>query len=112
MFEAAFFFLSFNLYSEVVLPEFPEDTYPDVPEMELLKDEMKNYEAKWKNLELVINDSFFPIFKLEIAGQTPEELFQKAVETMESKGCDPTIDCQERVIWKALCNFKVSLDGP
>ncbi|EPQ18636.1 Adenylate kinase domain-containing protein 1 [Myotis brandtii] len=69
--------------TEVVLPEFPEDTYPDVPEMELLKDEIKNYEANWKNLELIINDSFFPIFKLEIAGQTPEELFQKAVETME-----------------------------
>nr|KAF6340910.1 adenylate kinase 9 [Myotis myotis] len=69
--------------TEIVLPEFPEDAYPDVPEMDILKDEMKNYEANWKNLEVIINDSFFPIFKLEIAGQTPEELFQKAVETME-----------------------------
>lgn len=88
MFEVAFF-LSFNLYSKVVLPEFPEDAYPEVPEMDLLKDQMKNYEADWKNLELIINDAFLPIFKLEVAGQTPEELFQKAVGTLESKGVIP-----------------------
>lgn len=110
MFETTFF-LSLNLYSKVVLPEFPEDAYPDVPEMDLLKEEIKSFDLNWKNLEAVINDSFFPIFKLEIAGQTPEELLQKAVEIMESKGCDPNICCQEWVILKALRNFRVFLDG-
>lgn len=88
MFEAFFFF---NIYSKVVLPDFPEDSYPDVPEMDLFKEKLKYFDSNWKNLELIMSESFFTILKLEIAGQTPEELLQKAVETMESKGCNPTI---------------------
>nr|KAF6362491.1 adenylate kinase 9 [Pipistrellus kuhlii] len=75
--------LETTLSQAVVLPDFPEDSYPDVPEMDLFKEKLKYFDSDWKNLELIINDSFYTILKLEIAGQTPEELLQKAVETME-----------------------------
>ncbi|XP_036104925.1 adenylate kinase 9 [Molossus molossus] len=75
--------LETKLYETVVLPEFPEDSYPDVPEMEPLKEKIKSFISNWKPTETVIADSFVPIFKLEIVGKTPEELLQKAVEIME-----------------------------
>lgn len=96
IFEASFF--SFCLYSKVVLPEFPEDAYPDVPEMEPLKEQVKSFRSAWQLLEATINDSFIQILKLEIADKTPEELLQKVMETMESKGCNHNIYCQEQVI--------------
>lgn len=71
--------------------------------MELFKDKIKFFDSDWKNLEVVISDSYFPIFKLEIAGQTPEEMLQKAVETMESKGCNPNIYCRERAMLLKEC---------
>ncbi|CAK6446699.1 unnamed protein product [Pipistrellus nathusii] len=75
--------LETTLSQAVVLPDFPEDSYPDVPEMDLFKEKLKYFDSDWKNLELIISDSLFTILKLEIAGLTPEELLQKAVETME-----------------------------
>lgn len=74
--------------------------------MEPLKEEIKVFDSNWKNLEVVITDSYFPIFKLEISGQTPEELLQKAVEIMESKGYNPNIYCQEWVILKNCATLK------
>lgn len=107
------FFLSFNLYSKVELPEFPEDAYPDVPEMDPIKEKIKSFVTTWKSLEAAFTDSSIQVFHLEIAGKTPEELLQKAVETMESKGYTPNIYCQEQVmLLKALYKFKAFLDGP
>ncbi|XP_074189510.1 adenylate kinase 9 isoform X2 [Rhinolophus sinicus] len=67
----------------VILPEFPEDAYPDVPEMEPMKEKIKSFNSVWKPLETVITESSTQIFNLEIAGKTPEQLLQKVVETME-----------------------------
>uniref|UniRef100_A0A2K6GFB4 Adenylate kinase 9 n=1 Tax=Propithecus coquereli TaxID=379532 RepID=A0A2K6GFB4_PROCO len=67
----------------VVLPEFPEDSYPDVPEMEPFKEKVNSFILNWKQLEAFIHDSFIQILNLEIADRTPKELLQKVVETME-----------------------------
>ncbi|XP_059032869.1 adenylate kinase 9 isoform X5 [Mustela lutreola] len=69
--------------TEVVLPEFPEDAYPDVPEMEPIKEKIKHFNYIWKQLEGTIKESLVHILNLEIADKTPEELLQKVVETME-----------------------------
>ncbi|KAM4866420.1 adenylate kinase 9 isoform 2-T5 [Thomomys bottae] len=70
-------------HQSAVLPEFPEDAYPDVPEMESFKENINNYIASWKILELTLNESAIPILNLEIVNKTPEEIFQKVVDTME-----------------------------
>ncbi|KAM5256541.1 LOW QUALITY PROTEIN: adenylate kinase 9 [Ctenodactylus gundi] len=67
----------------VVLPEFPEDAYPDVPEMESFKEKIDSFRTTWKQLELLFNDYFIHILNLEISNKTPKELLQKVVETME-----------------------------
>ncbi|KAB1275605.1 Adenylate kinase 9 [Camelus dromedarius] len=72
-----------ELFETVVLPEFPEDAYPDVPEMEPIKEKITFFTFAWKLLETTINDSSAQILHLEIADKTPEELLQKVVETME-----------------------------
>ncbi|XP_032264156.1 adenylate kinase 9 [Phoca vitulina] len=72
-----------ELSETVVLPEFPEDAYPDVPEMEPIKEKIKHFNYMWKHLEATINESIVQILNLEIADKTPEELLQKVVETME-----------------------------
>ncbi|XP_025781736.1 adenylate kinase 9 [Puma concolor] len=72
-----------ELSETVVLPEFPEDAYPDVPEMEPIKEKVKNFNFGWKQLEPAIHESFVQILNLEIADKTPEELLQKVVEIME-----------------------------
>ncbi|XP_049754514.1 adenylate kinase 9 isoform X2 [Elephas maximus indicus] len=73
-----------KLSETVMLPEYPEDAYPDVPEMEPLKESIRQFTLSWKQLEVSLNDlTFIQILNLEIAGKTPEELLQKVVETME-----------------------------
>ncbi|XP_040614143.1 adenylate kinase 9 isoform X3 [Mesocricetus auratus] len=67
----------------VVLPEFPPDAYPNVPEMEPIKEELNNYLVMWKNLEQMIGDNFIQILTLDISNKTPKELLQKVVETMQ-----------------------------
>ncbi|XP_062952746.1 adenylate kinase 9 [Cynocephalus volans] len=69
--------------SDFVLPEFPEDSYPDVPEMEPFKERINSFSITWKQLEQTFNESFIQILKLEIADKTPKELLQKVVEAME-----------------------------
>ncbi|XP_024898225.1 adenylate kinase 9 isoform X4 [Pteropus alecto] len=69
--------------TEVVLPEFPEDAYPDVPEMDPIKEKIKSFSYIWKYLEMAIVESFVQVLNLEIADKTPEQLLQKVVETME-----------------------------
>lgn len=68
-----------------MLPEFPEDAYPSVPEMEPLKEELNNYLLMWKHTEQIITDNLIQILTLDISNKTPKELLQKVVETMESK---------------------------
>lgn len=63
-----------------------------------MKEKIKSFSSVWKPLETVITESSTQIFNLEIAGKTPEQLLQKVVETMESKGCNPNVYCQELVI--------------
>ncbi|XP_075801076.1 adenylate kinase 9 [Microtus pennsylvanicus] len=67
----------------VMLPEFPEDAYPSVPEMEPLKEELNNYLIMWKNMEQIITDNLIQILTLDISNKTPKELLQKVVEMME-----------------------------
>ncbi|XP_035880458.1 adenylate kinase 9 [Phyllostomus discolor] len=75
--------LETKLPETVELPKFPEDAYPDVPEMEPVKEKIRSFATKWKSIERTFTDSAIQVFHLEIAGKTPEELLQKAVETME-----------------------------
>ncbi|KFO26908.1 Adenylate kinase domain-containing protein 1 [Fukomys damarensis] len=69
--------------ASVVLPEFAEDAYPDVPEMEPFKKKIDSFKITWKQLESLISDAFIQILNLEIADRTPKELLHKVVETME-----------------------------
>ncbi|XP_047415472.1 adenylate kinase 9 isoform X3 [Sciurus carolinensis] len=72
-----------ELSETVVLPEFPEDAYPDVPEMEPFIEQINSFSAFWKLLEPAINETAIHILNLEVSGKTPEELLQKVVDTME-----------------------------
>ncbi|XP_055390712.1 adenylate kinase 9 [Bubalus kerabau] len=72
-----------ELPETVLLPEFPEDGYPDVPEMDSIRENVSSFYAAWRQVETAISDSFTQILNLEIAGKTPEELLQKVVEIME-----------------------------
>ncbi|KAI4567298.1 hypothetical protein MJG53_008876 [Ovis ammon polii x Ovis aries] len=64
------------------LPE-TEDGYPDVPEMDSIKENVSSFYTAWRQMETAISDSFTQILNMEIAGKTPEELLQKVVEIME-----------------------------
>ncbi|XP_029398437.1 adenylate kinase 9 [Mus pahari] len=68
---------------KAMLPEFPEDGYPNVPEMEPLKEALNNHILFWKQLEQTIADSMIPTLTLDISNKTPQELLQRVVETME-----------------------------
>ncbi|XP_009450093.2 adenylate kinase 9 isoform X7 [Pan troglodytes] len=72
-----------KLSETVVLPEFPEDSYPDVPEMEPFKEKIGSFIILWKQLEATISEAYIKILNLEIADRTPQELLQEVVETME-----------------------------
>ncbi|XP_074043428.1 adenylate kinase 9 isoform X2 [Macrotis lagotis] len=67
-----------------LVPDYSEDGYPDVPEMEIFKDLLKNFTNNWKILEVLVNESpLVHTLNLQIAGKTPEELLQQVVEAME-----------------------------
>ncbi|XP_030411946.1 adenylate kinase 9 isoform X2 [Gopherus evgoodei] len=69
---------------EIMLPEFPEDGFPDVPEIEPFKEKIKLFMHNWQILESGINDSsLIQTAVLEIAGQTPETLLNQIVLVME-----------------------------
>ncbi|XP_039385079.1 adenylate kinase 9 isoform X3 [Mauremys reevesii] len=69
---------------EIMLPEFPEDGFPDVPEIEPFKEKIKLFMHNWQKLEPGINDSsLIQTAVLEIAGQTPETLLNQIVLVME-----------------------------
>ncbi|GAB1295055.1 Nucleoside-diphosphate kinase [Apodemus speciosus] len=66
-----------------MLPEFPEDGYPNVPEMEPMKELLNNYIAFWKQMEQMISDSLVPILALDVSNKTPQDLLQRVADTME-----------------------------
>ncbi|XP_017457312.2 adenylate kinase 9 isoform X2 [Rattus norvegicus] len=68
---------------KAMLPEFPEDGYPNVPEMEPLKEVLANYLIAWKQLEPIISDSLVPVLTVDISNKTPKELLQRVIEMME-----------------------------
>ncbi|XP_069830926.1 adenylate kinase 9 [Dendropsophus ebraccatus] len=69
---------------EIVLPEVPEGGYPDVPEIEPMKQLVNTFNEEWQLLEPVFADSsLVSVTFLEIADKSPEMLLQEAVTSME-----------------------------
>ncbi|XP_063152555.1 adenylate kinase 9 [Candoia aspera] len=68
----------------VKVPEYHEDGFPDVVEIEPLRNKLNQFQNNWQKLEPHIADSpLVLITELEIDGQTPEMLFNKCVRAME-----------------------------
>ncbi|KAG8582448.1 hypothetical protein GDO81_008055 [Engystomops pustulosus] len=75
-----------ELQTEIILPEVPEGGYPDVPEMEPLKQLISTFNEEWQLLEPVFADSsLVGVTFLEIADKSAEALLQDSVTSMESK---------------------------
>ncbi|XP_039770688.1 adenylate kinase 9 isoform X2 [Ornithorhynchus anatinus] len=69
---------------EITLPEYAEDGYPEVPEMEPIKEKIAAFTNEWQQLEAVVTESpWIQMLNLEIAGRTPEELLQPVIDAME-----------------------------
>ncbi|XP_019375651.1 PREDICTED: adenylate kinase 9 [Gavialis gangeticus] len=69
---------------EIVIPEFSEDAFPDMPEIETLQEKINVYMRNWQKLETEISESsLVQTVVLEIAGHTPESLLNEAVLVME-----------------------------
>ncbi|XP_052020495.1 adenylate kinase 9 [Apodemus sylvaticus] len=68
---------------KAMLPEFPEDGYPNVPEMEPLKEQLSSYIVFWKQMEQIISDSLVPILTLDVSNKTPQDLLHRVVDAME-----------------------------
>ncbi|NWU60927.1 KAD9 kinase, partial [Pterocles burchelli] len=69
---------------EIILPEFAEDDFPDVPEMETIKRKTDLFMNDWQTVESEIKQSsLVQVVVLEIAEQTPESLLNQTVLVME-----------------------------
>ncbi|NWW94226.1 KAD9 kinase, partial [Rhynochetos jubatus] len=69
---------------EIILPEFAEDGFPDVPEMEIIKRKIDLFMHDWQTAESEIKQSsLVQVVVLEIAEQTPESLLNQIVLVME-----------------------------
>lgn len=80
--------------------------------MEPFKEKINSFIILWKQLEATISEAYIKILNLEIADRTPQELLQKVVETMESKGFNHNINYQEQaIVLEAFWNLKAFLDG-
>lgn len=72
--------------SGVKLPEFPEDGFPDVPEIEPIKAQINAFMHQWQKLETAVAETpLVQVAELEIEGQTPEMLLHECVLAMERK---------------------------
>ncbi|KAK4824340.1 hypothetical protein QYF61_013675 [Mycteria americana] len=70
--------------SEIILPEFAEDDFPDIPEMEIIKRKIDLFMHDWQTVESEIKQSsLVQVVALEIAEQTPESLLNQTVLVME-----------------------------
>ncbi|NXN17399.1 KAD9 kinase, partial [Indicator maculatus] len=71
-------------FSEIVLPEFAEDDFPNLPEMETIKRKLDLFMHDWQTVESEIKQSsLVQLVGLEIAEQTPESLLNQIVLVME-----------------------------
>ncbi|NWR57995.1 KAD9 kinase, partial [Bucorvus abyssinicus] len=69
---------------KIVLPEFAEDGFPDIPEMEAIKRKIDLFMHDWQTVESEIKQSsLVQVVVLEIAEQTPESLLNQTVQVME-----------------------------
>ncbi|KAM6280202.1 adenylate kinase 9 [Porphyrio hochstetteri] len=70
--------------TEIMLPEFAEDDFPDVLEMEVIKRKIDLFMHDWQTVESEIKQSsLVQVVVLEIAEQTPESLLNQTVLVME-----------------------------
>nr|XP_013031057.2 adenylate kinase 9 isoform X4 [Anser cygnoides] len=73
-----------SIRSEIVLPEFEEDDFLDIPEMEIIKRKIDLFMNDWQVVESEIkHSSQVQVVVLEIAEQTPESLLNQIVLVME-----------------------------
>ncbi|NXJ43298.1 KAD9 kinase, partial [Ciconia maguari] len=69
---------------KIMLPEFAEDDFPDIPEMEIIKRKIDLFMHDWQTVESEIKQSpLVQVVALEIAEQTPESLLNQTVLVME-----------------------------
>ncbi|NXC69338.1 KAD9 kinase, partial [Anhinga anhinga] len=69
---------------KITLPEFAEDDFPDIPEMEIIKRKIDLFMHDWQTVESEIKkSSLVQVVVLEIAEQTPESLLNQTVLVME-----------------------------
>nr|XP_034965151.1 adenylate kinase 9 isoform X3 [Zootoca vivipara] len=68
----------------VRLPEYPEDAFPDVVEMEPLKSKIIQFLHEWQRTEAAISESpLVQVSELEIEGQTLQMLLDQTIQSME-----------------------------
>ncbi|XP_039207110.1 adenylate kinase 9 isoform X2 [Crotalus tigris] len=68
----------------VTMPEYPEDGFPDVVEMDPFKNKVSQFQNNWQKLESHVAESpLVQITELEIDGQTPEMLLNKIMQAMQ-----------------------------
>lgn len=96
-------------FSEIVLPEFAGDDFPDIPEMEEIKRKIDLFMDNWQTVESKIKQSsLVQLVVLEVAEQTPESLLNQTVLVMESKWyclCDAHLTSWEG-FWRA-CKMNI-----
>ncbi|NXV85518.1 KAD9 kinase, partial [Calonectris borealis] len=69
---------------KIILPEFAEDDFPDIPEMEIIKRKIDLFMHDWQTVESEIKQSsLVQVVVLEIAEQTPESLLNQTMLVME-----------------------------
>ncbi|NXL10954.1 KAD9 kinase, partial [Mesembrinibis cayennensis] len=69
---------------KIILPDFAEDDFPDIPEMEIIKRNIDLFVNDWQTVESEIKQSsLVQVVVLEIAQQTPESLLNQTVLVME-----------------------------
>ncbi|XP_060093981.1 adenylate kinase 9 [Heteronotia binoei] len=68
----------------IKLPEFPEDAFPDVPEMEPLRNKISHFMNLWQKLEPFIAETpLVQVADIEIEGQSPEVLLDLCDRAMK-----------------------------
>ncbi|NXJ66316.1 KAD9 kinase, partial [Rostratula benghalensis] len=74
----------YSYFSEVILPGFLEDDFPDIPEMEIIKEKIDIFMHDWQTVVSEIKQSsLVQVVVLEISEQTPESLLNQTVLAME-----------------------------
>ncbi|XP_077158489.1 adenylate kinase 9 isoform X2 [Paroedura picta] len=68
----------------IKLPEFPLDSFPDVPEMEPLRNKITHFMNLWQKFEPVVAEApLVQVADIEIEGQTPEMLLDLCDRAMK-----------------------------